>query len=81
MILIKSTASVAKSSVQGGKGLPKNKEIKADPIVSGVEAIKIDDTPRAKSKNLDVLKEFEKTVTKNMANFVVIGMSFLYLAH
>jgi hypothetical protein len=39
-----------------------------------VEAMKIDDTPRATSKNLDVLKEFEKVEKKNEANFVVIGM-------
>lgn len=36
--------------------------------------MKIDDTPRAKSKNLDVLAEFEKTKAKNAANFVVIGV-------
>lgn len=36
--------------------------------------MKIDDTPRAKSKNLDVLAEFEKMKAKNAANFVVIGM-------
>ena len=36
--------------------------------------MKLDDTPRARSKNLDVLAEFEKAETKNAANFVVIGM-------
>jgi elongation factor 1 alpha-like protein len=36
--------------------------------------MKVDDTPRAKSKNLDVLAEFDKTKAKNAANFVVIGM-------
>lgn len=35
----------------------------------------MDDTPRATSKNLDVLKEFEKIDKKNEANFVVIGMN------
>jgi elongation factor 1 alpha-like protein len=39
-----------------------------------VVALKVDDTPTAKSKNLDVLKEFEKVEKKNEANFVVIGM-------
>jgi elongation factor 1 alpha-like protein len=39
--------------------------------------MKIDDTPRATSKNLDVLAEFEKTKAKNAANFVVIGVSWL----
>jgi elongation factor 1 alpha-like protein len=37
--------------------------------------MKIDDTPRARSKNLDVLAEYEKTKAKNAANFVVIGTS------
>lgn len=40
--------------------------------------MKLDDTPRAKSKNLDVLKEFEKAKSKNAANFVVIGMPHFF---
>jgi hypothetical protein len=39
--------------------------------------LKVDDTPRARSKNLDVLKEWEKVEKKNEANFVVIGMLFV----
>jgi hypothetical protein len=39
-----------------------------------VEALNIDDKPAAKSKGLDVLKEFEKSGQKKAANFVVIGM-------
>ena len=35
--------------------------------------MKMDDTPRAKSKNLDVLAGLDKTKAKNAANFVVIG--------
>jgi len=38
--------------------------------------MKIDDTPRATSKNLDVLAEFEKKKAKHAANFVVIGKFF-----
>lgn len=49
------------------------KEKKDAQIAAGVEALKIDDTPKAKSKNLDVLKEFESAKRKNAANFVVIG--------
>lgn len=37
--------------------------------------MKIDDTPRATSKNLDVLAEHAKKDAKHAANFVVIGMS------
>lgn len=43
-----------------------------------MEALKVDNTPRATSKNLDVLLEFEKKKIKNQANFVVIG-EILYL--
>ena len=35
--------------------------------------MKMDDTPKSRSKNLDVLAEFEKAKAKNAANFVVIG--------
>jgi elongation factor 1 alpha-like protein len=50
-----------------------NEERKTDQIANSVESLKIDDTPRATSKNLDVLAEFRKTKAKNAANFVVIG--------
>lgn len=67
-------AAQAKASVKGSKGSSKTKgEKKAAQIAEGVEAMKLDDTPKAKSKNLDVLAEFEKTKSKNAANFVVIG--------
>ena len=49
-------------------------EAKADQIANGVESMKIDDTPRATSKNLDVLAEPAKANAKRAANFVVIGM-------
>ncbi|KAG9246850.1 P-loop containing nucleoside triphosphate hydrolase protein [Calycina marina] len=62
------------SSNKGGKGPPKtNGEKKADQIANGIEAMKLDNTPRATSKNLEVLKEYEKAEKKNEANFVVIG--------
>jgi elongation factor 1 alpha-like protein len=57
------------------KGPPKtNGEKKADQIANGLEAMRVDDSPRATSKNLDVLKEYANTKSKNAANFVVIGM-------
>ena len=68
------TDTVAASG-KGGKVPPKTTaEKKADQIANGVEAMKVDDTPRATSKNLDVLAEFDKMKTKNAANFVVIGL-------
>jgi elongation factor 1 alpha-like protein len=54
-------------------------EKKADQIANGVEAMRIDDTPKATSKNLDVLAEYEKAKAKNSANFVVIGMSSFFV--
>jgi len=40
-----------------------------------VEARRLDETPKARSKNLDVLQEWEKVEKKNEASFVVIGES------
>ena len=54
----------------------KNENAKAAPkngVVQGVAAMKIDDAPKVKSKNLDVPAEFEKTNQRSSANFVVIG--------
>ena len=66
------------ASGNGGKGPPKtHAEKKAEQISNGVAAFKIDDTPRARSKNLDVLKEWGRAEKKNEANFVVIGMPTL----
>ncbi|KUJ12554.1 uncharacterized protein LY89DRAFT_623737 [Mollisia scopiformis] len=67
-------AAQAKAAGKGGKGPPKtNGQKKVDQIANGVEALKVDDTPKATSKNLDVLAEFKKSKSKNAANFVVIG--------
>ncbi len=73
MILI--TNHVAALSKSAKTPTKTTAEKKADQISNGVEAMKIDDTPRATSKNLDVLAEFEKAKAKNSANFVVIGMA------
>ncbi|KAL8870353.1 MAG: hypothetical protein Q9174_003581 [Haloplaca sp. 1 TL-2023] len=42
-------------------------------LSDSIGEMKIDEGPTARSKNLDVLAEFEKSKTKNAANFVVIG--------
>jgi elongation factor 1 alpha-like protein len=71
ILIINHVAALSKSA----KTLSKTTaEKKIDQIANGVEAMRIDDTPRATSKNLDVLAEYGKTKTKNSANFVVIGM-------
>ncbi len=41
--------------------------------MQGMESLKMEDKPRAISKNLDVLAEFEQSKSKNAVNFVVIG--------
>ncbi|ESZ94291.1 hypothetical protein SBOR_5287 [Sclerotinia borealis F-4128] len=65
-------AAQAKASGKGGKGSSKAVGDKKEGS-NGVDATKVEDVPRAKSKNLDVLAEFKKTRSKNAANFVVIG--------
>ncbi|KAL8895901.1 MAG: hypothetical protein Q9192_003378 [Flavoplaca navasiana] len=42
-------------------------------LAADVEAVAIDGGPKPRSKNLNVLAEFEKSRVKNAANFVVIG--------
>lgn len=67
---------------QGGKGSSKAKVIREKKEGSNnLETSKTVDVPKAKSKNLDVLAEFEKTWCKNAANFVVIGISILTNYH
>ena len=45
-------------------------------ISKGIEKVVVNDVSKPKSKNLDVIAEFEKTKQKPTANFVVIGRSF-----
>ncbi|KAG4032684.1 hypothetical protein MFRU_006g01510 [Monilinia fructicola] len=67
-------AAQSKAGGKGGKGSSKAKTFahkRRDS--SGSDTSKNDDVARVKSKNLDVLAEFEKSKSKNAANFVVIG--------
>jgi elongation factor 1 alpha-like protein len=53
---------------------PKKKGGSAEKDASdAVKDLKIDDTPLPKSKNLDVLSEYEKSKNKKSASFVVVG--------
>jgi elongation factor 1 alpha-like protein len=38
-----------------------------------METLTVEETPKVKSKNLNVVDEFENSGMKRMANFVVIG--------
>lgn len=49
-------------------------EGKDEGTIDGIKAMRVDDTPLPKSKNLDVLSEFEKAKKKKNASFVVVGM-------
>lgn len=42
-------------------------------LAESVEKLAVADEPRVKSKNLNVIDEFEKSKSKRMANFVVVG--------
>jgi elongation factor 1 alpha-like protein len=42
-------------------------------VTNGVGALKVDDAPLPKSKNLDVLSEFHNSESKKTASFVVVG--------
>lgn len=44
-----------------------------DALASEVKALKVEDAPLPKSKNLDVLSEFERNKGKKTASFVVVG--------
>lgn len=44
-----------------------------DDVANEIKALKVDDTPLPKSKNLNVLNEYEKTKKKKTASFVVVG--------
>lgn len=43
-------------------------------LMKEVHNLGLKEEPKPKSKNLDVLAEYENSKTKNTANFVVIGM-------
>jgi elongation factor 1 alpha-like protein len=45
-------------------------------VTAGVKALAVSDVPLPKSKNLNVIEEYEKSKPKKHASFVVVGMSF-----
>lgn len=42
-------------------------------LAGGMNNLSVEEKVNVKSKNLDVLSEYEKSTRKNAANFVVIG--------
>ncbi len=59
----------------GQKGAKSDSIKTVNGITKAVENVSIIETPKPKSKNLNVLAELEKTKQKPAANFVVIGES------
>lgn len=51
----------------------KKKNVGVDAVAHDVKALKVDDAPLPKSKNLNVLSEYEKSKSKKTASFVVVG--------
>ena len=64
----KKTVTATPAKKKGGGG-------DAASVANDVKALKIDDTPLPRSKNLNVLSEFEKSKSKKTASFVVVGKS------
>ncbi|KAL8940544.1 MAG: hypothetical protein Q9216_002761 [Gyalolechia sp. 2 TL-2023] len=68
----------AQSSSKGAKAAKTTVELSKDEAAAnemsrGVADVTIDGGPKTRSKHLDVLAEFQKSGTKQAANFVVIG--------
>ncbi|KAK5050380.1 hypothetical protein LTR84_003661 [Exophiala bonariae] len=55
------------------KTKPKESTKTSSSIAKGVQNLSIQEPPKVKSKNLDVVAEFQKVKRKKAANFVVIG--------
>ncbi|KAK3939099.1 putative glucose-regulated protein 78 of hsp70 family [Diplogelasinospora grovesii] len=69
-------AAQAKVDTAGKKAAAtqnKGKGASADTAASGIKSLTIAEAPLPKSRNLDVLSEFEKSKYKKTASFVVVG--------
>ncbi|KAH7119780.1 elongation factor 1-alpha [Dendryphion nanum] len=58
---------------QGKRTKPRPKKTNGEKLAESVEKLNVEETPKVKSKNLDVVREFERSGMKRMANFVVTG--------
>ncbi|KAK3503606.1 P-loop containing nucleoside triphosphate hydrolase protein [Neurospora crassa] len=66
-------AAQAKAGKKSANVQNKKGSSSADGVTNQVSQLKIDDTPLPKSRNLNVLSEFEKQKGKKTASFVVVG--------
>ncbi|KAK3331969.1 P-loop containing nucleoside triphosphate hydrolase protein [Cercophora scortea] len=64
---------VLTAQAKAGKKTKKKGSSSTDAVTSEVKALKIEDAPLPKSRNLNVLSEFENSKKKKTASFVVVG--------
>ncbi|KAF2139389.1 uncharacterized protein K452DRAFT_320517 [Aplosporella prunicola CBS 121167] len=69
-VVLAAQSKATKKQTPAAKAAEKDKP---NGITKGVSELTVEETPRIKHKNLNVLEEFEKSTIKNAANFVVIG--------
>ncbi|KAK0707503.1 P-loop containing nucleoside triphosphate hydrolase protein [Lasiosphaeris hirsuta] len=72
-VVLAAQAKVATAGKKTAVPQTKKKGPSADAVAGEVKGLKIEDAPLPKSKNLDVLSEFEKSERKKTASFVVVG--------
>ncbi|KAB5583115.1 hypothetical protein GE09DRAFT_1077654 [Coniochaeta sp. 2T2.1] len=72
-VVLQAQAKAGKKTVMAAPAKKKGGGGDAASVANDVKALKIDDTPLPKSKNFNVLNEFEKSKSKKTASFVVVG--------
>jgi elongation factor 1 alpha-like protein len=62
------------SKMHTGTPKPKAKKTHGDKLAEPMEKLAVSEVTKVKSKNLNVVDEYNKSGMKRIANFVVIGM-------
>ena len=62
----------------GGKSIETDNTKSVSGVTQALQKSTLTEAPKVKSRNLNVLAEFEKTKHKPAANFVVIGKAISY---
>ncbi|KAF2257905.1 hypothetical protein CC78DRAFT_622251 [Lojkania enalia] len=65
---------VIRAQAKGAKPKPaQSKKANEEKLAQSIDKLAMDESPKLKSKNLNVMEEFERSGMKRMANFIVIG--------
>ena len=64
---------ISTDDLLGTKATKSSNGIEIKAVADALSDVAISEAPKLKSKNLDVLAEFQRTKKKPAANFVVIG--------